>query len=477
MKRNSPPPRATTAEELVRARDARGLFWSLIARLIFVGIFFLLSALHLLDLIAPGVAAETDFEAYASLAITAAAAAALSYLLQLARNHQRLELAGLGAVALDLVLMSLVVVVWYVDRDTPDGSLTFLVNNELFTLCVPLVVISTLALRPLYPILSAGGFMLLHLALMAFVLSHPAVSPQMDHFHVNPGVIMVRLIVLAMVGAFLALMASRARRTIYDAVELEVANVEIKERQAEMLLKGKLNAMSGLVAGVAHELNTPLGVVQSGLETSDALVRRLTPLAEGDAKVARSLAATKASAAAAREGLDRMKQVVSSLKGFARLDEAELQRSDVREGLEATLALIDREKYGGVEIVKEFSEVPDIECRPQELNQVFMTLIVNALEAMNGQGRLSLETARDYQWVRVAVADTGPGMTPHVLDELFEFRFNEKRGRVGMGLGLPTAYRIVERHGGHLSVESTVGEGTTFTLTFPVDRADTRAEF
>ena len=96
---------------------------------------------------------------------------------------------------------------------------------------------------------------------------------------------------------------------------------------------------------------------------------------------------------------------------------------------------------------------------------------------MNGQGRLSLETARDYQWVRVAVADTGPGMTPHVLDELFEFRFNEKRGRVGMGLGLPTAYRIVERHGGHLSVESTVGEGTTFTLTFPVDRADTRAEF
>jgi len=78
--------------------------------------------------------------------------------------------------------------------------------------------------------------------------------------------------------------------------------------------------------------------------------------------------------AAAREGLDRMKQVVSSLKGFARLDEAELQRSDVREGLEATLALIDRVKYGGVEIVKEFSEVPDIECRPQELNQVFMTL-------------------------------------------------------------------------------------------------------
>ena len=474
MKRSSPPPRATTAEELVRTRDARGLFWSLIARLIFVGIFFLLSALHLLDLIAPGVAAETDFEAYASIAITAAAAAALSYLLQLARNHRRLELAGLGAVALDLVLMSLVVVVWYVDRDTPEGSLTVLVNNELFTLCVPFVVISSLALRPLYPILSAGGFMLLHLALMAFVLSHAAVSPQMDHFHVNPGVTVVRLTVLAMVGAFLAFMASRARRTIYDAVELEVANVEIKERQAEMLLKGKLNAMSGLVAGVAHELNTPLGVVQSGLETSDALVRRLTPLAEGDAKVARSLAATKASAAAA---LDRMKQVVSSLKGFARLDEAELQRSDVRDGLEATLALIDRDKYRGVEIVKEFSEVPDIECRPQELNQVFMTLIVNALEAMNGQGRLSLETARDYPWVRVAVADTGPGMTPHVLDELFEFRFNEKRGRVGMGLGLPTAYRIVERHGGHLSVESTVGEGTTFTLTFPVDRADTRAEF
>ena len=167
-------------------------------------------------------AAETDFEAYASLAITAAAAAALSYLLQLARNHQRLELAGLGAVALDLVLMSLVAVIWYVDRDTSDGSPTFLVNNELFTLCVPLVVISTLALRPLYPILSAGGFMLLHLALVGFVLSHPATtaSPQyMDHFHVNPGVTVVRLIVLAMVGAFLALMASRARRTIYDAVD------------------------------------------------------------------------------------------------------------------------------------------------------------------------------------------------------------------------------------------------------------------
>ncbi len=249
-------------------------------------------------------------------------------------------------------------------------------------------------------------------------------------------------------------------------VALEVANAELRERQAEMLFEGKMAALSGLVAGVAHELNTPLGVIRSALDNSEKAAAKAAE--KGYTETLSSI--TRESAQTARIALARIATVVEALRDFARLDEAEEKYADMRDGLESTLALIDPKKLGGTQIVKDLSEIPKVRCRPKELNQVFMTLIVNALEAMKGSGELRIATRAGEGTLSVTVADTGPGISEDVLSSLFELKFRPGRGRMTMGLGLPTARRIVERHGGVLSVQSAVGVGTSFTLTLPVER-------
>ena len=124
---------------------------------------------------------------------------------------------------------------------------------------------------------------------------------------------------------------------------------------------------------------------------------------------------------------------------------------------------------GAVKLVKELSDLPPLLCRPKELNQVFMTIVVNALEALKGEGELRISAAHEDGRLTIEIAEAGPGIAAAELETLFELRFSAKGRRMAMGLGLPTAPRIVERHGGTLTVESTVGKGTVFTIALPVE--------
>lgn len=469
------------AQDLIRAREARGLVWSLSARLVLLAIFALLVVAHLLDVIRPGIVADSDRDAVGVLAIQVVAIAVVLYLLSFARRQAKLTVAGLGAVALDVCVVSLMPVIWYNSLETPGGSPTFIMKNELGVIAMVFVVVNALGLRPIYPALAAGGFILQQIAIAGFVLGDPrtAVTTNfIEHFYgpaVNPGVTVVRVLLLAIVGGVLAALTAAARRTIHDGIALEIANADIRERQAQMVLEGKMAALGDVVAGVAHEVNSPLGVVRSGLDTAERTVARMAELARAsgaDGGATEKLSSVgRENTAAALDGVERIASIVGSLKGFARLDQAELQLADVREGLESTLALIAPEKIGAVELIKELSEVPPILCRPKELNQVFMTIIVNALDAMDGEGELRLSAAHDGGAVKVAIADTGPGIAAAELDQLFELRFSASAGRMTMGFGLPNARRIVERHGGTLTLDTTSGEGTEFTITLPVQAA------
>ena len=135
-----------------------------------------------------------------------------------------------------------------------------------------------------------------------------------------------------------------------------------------------------------------------------------------------------------------------------------------------TLSLIEPEKKGNVEVVKKYGEIPQIECRPKELNQVFMTIIVNAFEAMGGQGTVHISATTVDDHVTIEIADTGPGIPDNKISDLFEIGFAASKGRMSMGLGLPMAYRIIKRHGGELSVHSKLDEGTSFKISLPVNR-------
>jgi signal transduction histidine kinase len=153
---------------------------------------------------------------------------------------------------------------------------------------------------------------------------------------------------------------------------------------------------------------------------------------------------------------------------WVRIADQRGQQVDIRAGLDNALALITSEMRGNVDIVKEYGDIPEIIGRPRELNQVFMALLVNAFQAMNGQGTLTITTASSKENVTVEISDTGRGIDPQKIESLFEIGLETGKGRVGLALGLPTSFRIVEEHGGSLTVRSEVDKGSSFIVALPI---------
>jgi signal transduction histidine kinase len=242
-----------------------------------------------------------------------------------------------------------------------------------------------------------------------------------------------------------------------------------------------MDAFANLVAGVAHEMNTPLGALISSMNISEECTSILSEAAESDAsadlrnsnpKADQALALLAQNSRIAKEAGQRIARLIASLEDFARLDEAEVQRVEIHAGLDTALALITSEMKGTVDIVKDYGDIPEIIGRPRELNQVFMALLANAFQAMNGEGTLKIITASSNENVTVEISDTGTGIDPRKIETLFEIGFETSKGRVGLGLGLPTAFRIVEEHGGSLTVQSEVGKGSRFIVALPQIRLD-----
>jgi len=368
-------PVSPQASDLIRSREAQALSWSITARMIFFSIFVVLVIGHLLDLVPPGLAAETDSDAYWALSVLLTSLAVLTYLRLLASAERNLTGVGISAVIVDFFALVFIVTFWALTIVTPDGTDAFLLKNEVFALSVVATVINTMALRPLYPILSAALFTLLHLALMVYVLSDAQVQTTtglMTHFYtpaVNPGVFLLRMLMLSLIGAFLGGIAHRARRTIRDVVTLEVSNLEIRERQATTVLEGKMTAISTLVAGMAHEVNNPIGVIRSALDTVAKVAKRLNDRLNNEEHREDRLFRTHSDATSSGVlAAERIESVLSRLKNFARLDESDLQRTDILQGVESALGLVNAETIGDSTIHRAYGELPELLCRPRELN-------------------------------------------------------------------------------------------------------------
>ncbi|MCH8021006.1 HAMP domain-containing histidine kinase [candidate division KSB1 bacterium] len=170
-------------------------------------------------------------------------------------------------------------------------------------------------------------------------------------------------------------------------------------------------------------------------------------------------------------GAHRVADIVRSLRNFARLDEAEFQAVDIHEGIENTLALMAHELCDEIRVVKEYGKVPEIYCFPAELNQVFMNLLSNAVQAIGSKGTIHIKTFSGNGQVDVQISDTGPGIKSNKIKKLFEFDFSQSSSRVKMATGLVTVKNIVEKHKGTIEVESKIGQGTTFILQLPIGKS------
>jgi signal transduction histidine kinase len=235
-----------------------------------------------------------------------------------------------------------------------------------------------------------------------------------------------------------------------------------------------LASLGKLVAGVAHEINTPLASVVSSHDTLHRALEKLEGhLGEerlsADRRLATLIRTARDSSRVSKDGAERVAEMVRRLRAFAGLDEAEQTKVDVREGLKDTLSIMAQEIGEGVEIATELHEIPAITCAPALLNQVFVHLFRNAAQAMSGQGRLSVRTEHAGPWVKIEVEDDGPGIPRERLERVFDTGFSTQGGRVAAGLGLAICRRIVHDHQGRIGVHSVEGEGTTVTVQLPVD--------
>lgn len=262
---------------------------------------------------------------------------------------------------------------------------------------------------------------------------------------------------------------SRREAEIYRLRNVELANLlkELQEAQAQLVQSEKMAALGDLVAGVAHELNSPLGVMVSAAQLNESLAERLLTTHD-EAMHQRAGEAFRENNRAIQGAAARLNRIVRSLKGFARLDQAEFQPADLHEGIEQTLVLLERKFLDRVEICREYGQLPPVHCYAAEMNQVFRVLLENAMEAIEGPGRIAITTSVAGETVTVRFADTGRGIAPDQIGKLFQPQFRRAGGRIEAKMGLFGAYHIVRKHGGEIHVDSTVGQGSTFTLTVAV---------
>ncbi|SEL89267.1 PAS domain S-box-containing protein [Roseateles sp. YR242] len=272
---------------------------------------------------------------------------------------------------------------------------------------------------------------------------------------------------------------------------IKQTNTRLEEAQNQLLQSEKMASIGQLAAGVAHEINNPVGFVNSNLGTLRGYVEPMFalidvmqaqapgalpgPVAEALASLDRriDLAFVKSDLpqllSESEDGLIRVKKIVQDLKDFSRVDHAEWQEADLNAGLDSTLNVVMNEvKYKAV-VHKDYGVLPPVRCIAAQLNQVFMNLIVNAAHAIPERGEITLRTRAEGGWVCVEVADTGVGMAEDVKRRIFEPFFTTKPVGQGTGLGLSLSFSIIQKHAGRIEVASEVGQGTTFRIWLPVN--------
>lgn len=258
---------------------------------------------------------------------------------------------------------------------------------------------------------------------------------------------------------------------------LEETLTELRQTQNQMIVQEKMAALGNLVAGIAHELNTPLGTVKSAADVSARGLARIRDVlaggksidaAHGGQTLERVLKALGDNSQATTSAIKRLTRIVDSLKTFTHLDRAEFERVDVHEGLDSALTLMEPRFGAKVEIVRDYGELPPLNCYPQELNQLYMSLLLNACQAFEDDGgRVRVSTRAEEGYVSIVIADDGPGIPAERLARIFEPSFATKDGRVAMGMGLALSYNIVRKHAGTLDIDSEPGRGTTVTIRLP----------
>lgn len=270
--------------------------------------------------------------------------------------------------------------------------------------------------------------------------------------------------------------ADRDRELVRLRAAVDMAHLQLVEEH-------KMAAVGRLTAGIVHEINTPIGSILSNNEVILRSLEKLRELVRAAAessspppgKVAEILETVHSLASVDKIACERISAVIRGLKTFARGEEAELRKVDLHECLQDTLKLTQSQFRRRITVETDFGDLPEIECYPQQLNQVFLNILINAGQAVEGEGKITVRTRLEGDCAHLSIADTGGGIKPEDRVKIFSPGFTTKAVGVGCGLGLSISKRIVEEvHSGALDFESELGAGTTFHIRIPVRQREGR---
>ena len=276
-----------------------------------------------------------------------------------------------------------------------------------------------------------------------------------------------------------------------EKAEQQILIDRLEEAHNQLLQSEKMASIGQLAAGVAHEINNPIGYVNSNLGALQTYVQSMLRLISDyelheeelkpESRIALHALKQKIDIVYLRQdvsdllseslgGLQRVKRIVQDLKDFSHIGDSEMQWANLEDGLESTLNVVWNELKYKVQIVKDFGSIPEVKCIPSQINQVFMNLLVNAGQAIQERGVITLRTRQEGKNVCVEISDTGTGIPQEIINRIFDPFFTTKPVGTGTGLGLSITHGILRKHNGQIEVESQPGKGTTFRITLPIQQ-------
>lgn len=293
----------------------------------------------------------------------------------------------------------------------------------------------------------------------------------------------------------------RAEQSLQQRLhELEVVNAKLADLKLHLLQTEKMASIGQLAAGVAHEINNPIGFIRSNLGTLSGYANGLIAVINAYQAAEASLGVAHAAAfdavrvlkqqsdhdfvleetpiliAESQDGIERVRKIVLDLKNFSRAGDTDWQWADLTQGLESTINMVWNQIKYKAELRRDYEPLPQVYCIASQINQVTMNLLVNAAQAIEHNGVITVRTGADNTHAWIEVEDTGCGMTTEQIHHIFEPFFTTKPPGQGTGLGLAIAWRVMERHHGHFDIASTVNQGSRFRITLPIDHRQTCAD-
>jgi signal transduction histidine kinase len=261
--------------------------------------------------------------------------------------------------------------------------------------------------------------------------------------------------------------------------ELEVQNDElikskeqIQKQQAQLIQSEKMASVGLLTAAITHEINTPIGAINSNAQIEDMLLEQLVNHSEvqTDQELSFMLTQLKEVNDINLTACQRITEIIKSLKSYSRLDQAEYQEADINEGIRSVLVLTNNLLKRRIQVHENYGDIGPVRCFPGQLNQVIMNIIVNASQAIEKEGEIDINTYKKDRDIYISIRDTGSGIKSEDIPRIFEPGFTTKGVGVGLGLGLYISYNIIQNHNGEITVMSEPGKGTEFIIRIPMDK-------